>query len=47
MWEEKAANLGRAASMYNLSIHHRDGLGVPINKEKHRYWHEMEKENGF
>ena len=46
-YEEKAANLGRAKSMYNLSIHYRDGLGVPANREKHRYWYEKGRENGF
>ena len=46
-WEEKAANQGRAQSMYNLSVHYREGLGVPANREKHRYWYEKGKQNGF
>ena len=46
-YEERAAKAGRAKSMYNLSIHYRDGLGVPVNKEKHMYWYNKGKENGF
>ena len=47
LWEEKAANHGRAQSMYNLSVHYRDGLGIPINEEKQMYWYEKGQENGF
>jgi len=46
-WDEKAANQGRAMSMYNLSVHYRDGLGVSANNEKHHYWYEQGKQNGF
>jgi len=46
-WDEKAANQGRAMSMYNLSVHYRDGIGVSANKEKHHYWYEKGKQNGF
>ena len=46
-WDEKAANQGRAMSMYNLSVHYRDGLGVPKNSEKHHYWYAQGKQNGF
>jgi hypothetical protein len=46
-WEEQAANQGRAESMYNLSVHYREGLGTPVDKEKHRYWYEKARQNGF
>ena len=46
-FEEKAANLGRPQSMYNLSVRYRDGLGVPANKELHRYWYNLGVQNGF
>ena len=46
-WSEKAANQGRAMSMYNLSVHYREGLGVSASKEKHHYWYERARQNGF
>lgn len=44
--EMKSALQGHPKAQYNVAVHHRDGLGTPIDEEQEFYWYQKAAENG-